>query len=36
MRDLLAGTAVELGWTRPSRLDAPRFVPVVARAADRR
>lgn len=29
MRDLLAGKPVELGWTRPSRLDAPRFVPVI-------
>ncbi|MGH8013534.1 MAG: LLM class flavin-dependent oxidoreductase [Candidatus Binataceae bacterium] len=29
MRGLLAGEALELGWTAPSRLDRPRHVPVV-------
>src|SRR5581483_8530701 len=29
VRTLLAGAAVELGWSRPSRLDQPRAVPVI-------
>lgn len=29
IRALLAGDGVELGWSRPSRLDQPRAVPVI-------